>query len=42
MRGVREGRERTNATISLLGIGRHERKEQVFGKQIITSVVFRE
>jgi len=26
-------RERTNATMSLLGIGRRERKEQVFGKK---------
>ena len=29
MHGVRG--ERTNATMSLLGIGRHERMEEVFG-----------
>lgn len=28
-----EERERTNAAMSLLGIGRHGRKEQVFGKK---------
>ena len=33
MHGAREERERTNATMSLLGIGRRERKEQVFGKK---------
>ena len=37
-----EGRERTNATMSLFGIGRREWREQVFGKRkVITSVFLR-